>query len=132
MTQNQIALGEQVDRLVAENQHLRVKSENDDKVIHLLKEQYAQLQGQVQDIRDRAAREVEKARAYARDSVMDMQMDRDRAIVAYREIEGLLLRATDTITQALRARVGNETPEKMPAADLPHITDDRLPQVSVQ
>lgn len=132
MNNNPMTLSEQVDRLVAENQSLRVKSNNDDTMIHLLKEQYEILHRQVQGIRERADREVEKARAFARDSVMDMQMDRDRAIVAYREIEGLLLRATDTITQALRARVGDLTPEKMPEADLPHINDDRLPQISVQ
>lgn len=132
MTGNQMTLSEQVDRLVAENQSLRVKSNNDDLMIHLLKEQYDILQRQVNGIRERADRDVEKARAYARDNVMDMQIDRDRALVAYREIEGLLLRATDTITQALRARVGDTTPEKMPAAELPHITDNRLPQVSVQ
>lgn len=63
---------------------------------------------------------------------MDMQMDRDRALMAYREIESLLLQATDNITQALRARVGNLTPEKMPVAETMHIADDRLPQVSVQ
>lgn len=132
MSNNPMTLSEQVERLVAENQSLRVKSNNDDTMIHLLKEQYEILHRQVQGIRERADREVEKARAFARDSVMDMQMDRDRALVAYREIEGLLLRATDTITQALRARVGDLTPEKMPEADLPHINDDRLPQISVQ
>lgn len=129
---NPLALGDQVDRLVAENQHLRVKSDNDDKTIHLLKEQYDLLQRQVAGIRETASREVEKARNGARDMVMDMQMDRDQARVAYREIDGLLLLAADTIHQALRARVGDLTPEKMPAATTPHLVDNRLPQVSVQ
>jgi len=131
MSSLQMTLSEQVDRLVAENQHLRVKSENDDKTIHLLKEQYTLLADQVDGINARAEREIERSRTIARDSIMNMQIDRDQAQVAYREIESLLLQATDTITQALRARVGNETPEKMPAADLPHIQDDRLPAVSV-
>ena len=132
MTSQQFTLSEQVDRLVAENQHLRVKSDNDDITIRLLKEQYELLSKQVADIREKAAREVEKARNYARDSVMDMQMDRDQAIVAYREIESLLLRTADTVTQALRARAGDSTPEKMPLTETPHIIDERLPQVSVQ
>ena len=132
MNAHQFTLSEQVDRLVAENQHLRVKSENDDKTIHLLKEQYALLSKQVAGIREGAVREVEKARTSSRDAVMDMQMDRDQAIIAYQEIESLLLRATDTITQALRARVGNATPEKMPQAELSVHDDERLPRLSVQ
>lgn len=129
---NALTLADQVDRLVAENQHLRVKSENDDVTIHLLKEQYNLLQRQVAGIRETASREVEKARNGARDIVMDMQMDRDQARVAYREIDGLLLQAADTIHQALRARVGNITPEKLPAAEMQHISDGRLPQVGLQ
>jgi hypothetical protein len=129
---NILTLSEQVDRLVVENQNLRVKSENDDVTIHLLKEQYATLSGQVRSIREGAVREVERARQQRDDTIQDMQMERDQAVIAYREIETLLLRATDNITQALRARVGNSTPEKMPQAEVQHISDNRLPPVAIQ
>ena len=129
---NALTLSEQVDRLVVENQNLRVKSENDDVTIHLLKEQYATLSGQVRSIREGAVREVERARQQRDDTIQDMQMERDQAVIAYREIETLLLQATDNITQALRARVGNSTPEKMPQAEVQHISDNRLPPVAIQ
>src|SRR4051812_12735440 len=56
MTNMQMTLSEQIDRLVAENQHLRVKSENDDKTLHLLKEQYRLLAAQVEGINAAASR----------------------------------------------------------------------------
>ena len=122
-----MTLSEQVDRLVAENQHLRVKSDNDDKTIHLLKQQYDGLAAQVANIRDRAAADIASARQWAMDNVQDMEIERNKAQVAYREMESLLLQATDLVAQALRARVGDGTPEKMPAAILPNIDDPRLP-----
>lgn len=128
---NAATLAEQVDRLVAENQSLRVKSENDDKLIHLLKEQYSSLAAQVKGIREDAIREVERARHQRDADVSAAEIERDQALVAYKEIDGLLLQAGDLITQAARARIGNTTPEKMPRQPLPAIEDSRLPAASL-
>lgn len=128
---NAATLAEQVDRLVAENQSLRVKSENDDKLIHLLKEQYSSLAAQVKGIREDAIREVERARHQRDADVSAAEIERDQALVAYKEIDGLLLQAGDLITQAARARIGNATPEKMPRQPLPAIEDSRLPAASL-
>ena len=130
-TQMALTLSDQVDRLVSENQALRVKSENDDKLIHLLKEQYSSLAAQVKGIREDAIREVERARHQRDADVSAAEIERDQALVAYKEIDGLLLQAGDLITQAARARIGNTTPEKMPRQPLPAIEDSRLPAASL-
>ena len=128
---NAATLAEQVDRLVAENQSLRVKSQNDDQMIHLLKEQYNSLAAQVKGIREDAIREVERARHQRDDAVSAAEIERDQALVAYKEIDGLLLQAGELITQAARARIGNTTPEKMPSRQITAIEDVRLPAASL-
>src|SRR5579862_1250224 len=57
-----IRLGEQVDALVSENQHLRIKSENDDKTLHLMREQYDALAASVEGLRAKHDREVHTLR----------------------------------------------------------------------
>ncbi|HKY85827.1 MAG TPA: hypothetical protein VJL90_03600 [Pseudorhodoplanes sp.] len=126
-----LTLHDQVERLVNENQALRVKSENDDKLIHLLKEQYNSLAAQVKGIREDAIREVERARHQRDADVSAAEIERDQAQVAYKEIDGLLLQVCDTITQAARARIGNATPEKMQSRPMPAIEDGRLPPPSI-
>jgi folate-dependent tRNA-U54 methylase TrmFO/GidA len=116
---------DQVAKLVAENRRYRVKSEADDKTIHLLKEQYDALQSGVENM-------IEEHRANER----ALAAERDRAVRSYTEIEGHLHQAADLIVQAMRARVGNAdpAPDRVGAADpggpMSHqLADSRMPQV---
>lgn len=109
--------GRQVDSLVAENQHLRVKSDNDDKTIHLQQEQYKALAASVEGMRAKYERQI-----------FQLTTERDEAVLKHSKIKSLLLQSADIIMQAARADIGNETPEKMPpGAPLREIKDDRLP-----
>lgn len=108
--------GRQVDALVRENRRLLLKSEADDKTIHMLKAQYDAIQAGMENmIEDHRRRERE------------LLAEADRANVAYTEIEGHLNQAGDLIMQAARARIGNRTPERMPPQTGRHIEDPRLP-----
>lgn len=124
---SETALSDQVNQIVAENQHLRVKSENDDITLNLMKSQYDSLAAQVADIRSKARAEVEKARNMAADQIADMTIERDQAVRAFKEIDTTLMQAADLIMQALRARQGDDTPEQIPDRVTPHLRDDRLP-----
>jgi len=86
-----MTLSEQVDRLVSENQHLRVKSDNDDITRQLLKEQYDALAGSVENTRTKHEREMHLLRT-----------ERDQAVIAFKEIDTLLLQAADMVMQATR------------------------------
>lgn len=108
--------GRQVDALVAENQHLRVKSDNDNKTLFLMRQQYEALAASVDSMRDDYERKLHRARTEC-----------DQAIIKHSAIKSLLLQSADIVMQALRADAGDEAPEKMPANRGPHITDDRLP-----
>lgn len=125
MSNAAITLSEQVDRLVTENQNLRVKSNNDDKHIHLLTDQYNTLASQIASIRRRAAEEVTRTKAEAEEAVMDMQIERDQAVTAYQSVDRTLLQAAELIMQAARARVGNAEPA--PPATINGFDDARLP-----
>lgn len=127
MTNNEERLSDQVNGIIAERDHLRVKSESDDTTIHLMREQYDSLAATVASIRQKAAGDVEKARYAAEQVVTDMMIERDQAVRAFKAIDTTLMQAADLIMQALRARAGDSTPEKMPERVLPHIKDDRLP-----
>ena len=109
-------LSEQISRLVSENQHFRVKSENDEKTIHLLKQQYSGLSATVNGIRDKHAREMH-----------DLTTERDEAVVRHQQVTTLLLQAADIVMQALRANEGDTVPLNIPDRVMPHIIDDRLP-----
>ena len=109
-------LSRQVTGLVSENQHLRVKSDNDDLTINLLKQQYAALSESVDGMRSKFEREIHTLRT-----------ERDQAVVSAKEIDTVLMQAADLIVQAARARVGNITPERMPQVRGDHLADDRLP-----
>ena len=113
---NIMTLSEQVDRLVSENQHLRVKSDNDDITHRLMKEQYDALSASVEGMRSKFEREIHL-----------MRTERDQAVRASKEINTLLLQAANLIMQALRAKEGDAAPEKMPEARGKHVSDDRLP-----
>ncbi len=110
------ALSDQVSRLVSDNQQLRVKVANDEKTIHLLKDQYSALSATVNGLRDRHAREVH-----------DITSERDEAVVRHKEVTTLLLQAADIVMQALRANEGDLTPENIPDRRVAYIDDDRLP-----
>lgn len=112
----EVTLSDQISQLIAENRRLRNKSDADDKTIHLLKEQNDTLRNAWEDM-------VEDHRRTER----DLAHDRDRHVVAYTEIDGLLHQVADLILQTTRARVGNATPEKMPQVRLPVHDDERLP-----
>ncbi len=112
--------GRQADALVRENQHLRVKSDNDDKTLHLMREQYAALAASVDGMRDKYEREIR-----------GLRVDRDQAVIKHSTIKSLLLQAADIIVQAARADVGNDTPEKMPSQIGAHLIDPRLPNLDI-
>lgn len=118
---------DQVDRIVQENQHLRIKSNSDDTTIHLMKQQYDSLAASVASVRQKAAAEVRDTKEEAEREITDMTIERDQAVRAFKEIDSVLLQAADLIMQALRARAGDDAPEKMPEARMPVIQDDRLP-----
>ena len=113
---NTITLSEQVDRLVSENQHLRVKTNNDEITRNLMKQQYDALAATVEGTRNKHEREVHLLRT-----------ERDQAVRAHREIDSLLMQAADLLVQAFRAREGDVTPEKMPVDRGNHLSDGRLP-----
>jgi hypothetical protein len=113
---NDINFGRQVDALVAENQHLRVKSDNDDKTLHLMQEQYKALAASVDSMRNKYERQI-----------FQLTTERDDATVKHSKIKSLLLQAADIVMQAARADIGDETPERMPQQTGQHIQDDRLP-----
>lgn len=114
--QNLAAFSDQINRLIAENRRLQKKSDADDKTIHILKQQYETLNAGVENM-------IEDHRRIER----GLSAERDRAVVSYTEIDGLLGQTADLIMQAARARVGDLTPAKMPSATLPNLHDDRLP-----
>jgi hypothetical protein len=106
----------QVAVMVAENRRLLKKSAADDATIHILKEQYDTLQAGVENM-------VEDHRRIER----ELSAERDRAVRAFTEIDGLLNQTADLVMQAARARTGDNTPEQMPERRLASINDDRLP-----
>lgn len=120
-------LNDQVGELVAEVQHLRVKSNNDDTTISLMRAQYDALAADVSRIRSKAATEVGIARDRADAEVTEMRIERDQALRAFKEIDTTLMSAADLIMQALRARAGEITPEVIPDRPTRDIRDDRLP-----
>jgi len=113
------ALSDQINQLIAETRRLRNKSDADDKTIHLLKEQNAELRGGIESL-------VEDHRRIERKLVGE----RDEAQLAYTEIEGLLNQAADCIMQAARARIGDQAPEKMPQQIGRHVDHHLLPENS--
>lgn len=131
MQQSDITLSEKVNAVVDENQHLRTRCESQETTIELMREQYEALAGQVDSIRNRARIDVERARGKAEAEVTDMMIERDRAIRAYVEIDGLLRQTGELISSAFRARAGNETPEQVPERRLAVVDDSRLPAASI-
>ena len=110
----------QVGAMVTENQNLRVKSENDDLTIKLMRNQYDSLAAEVDGIHQKYLREIRSLRT-----------ERDQAVRNYAIMDTLLMQAADLIMQAARARIGDTTPEMMPHALVPHIEDGRLPGVAL-
>lgn len=127
MTNDKETFADQANRLVAENQHLRVKSDSDDLTIRLMREQYDGLAATVNNVRDKAAAEIKATQDYAEHEISDLTIERDQAVRAFKEIDTLLLQAADLVMQALRAREGDAAPESLPTQRGMHIDDDRLP-----
>jgi len=122
-----LTLSDQVSRLVAENQNLRVRTEADQKTIHLMQERYDALAAQVDDIRDRAARDVAEARDYAEREVSHITIERDQALSKHEIVDGLLMQVADLVLQASRASTGSEQ-----VAPIVNGADDaRLPRVGM-
>lgn len=96
-------LSDQIDHIVKENQHLRVKSDNDNKTFHLLKAQYDALAASVEGVHDLHAKEMHKLRT-----------ERDVSIRRFKEIDSLLLQCTDILMQALHARDGSRSMAPFP------------------
>lgn len=125
---------QQANDLVLENRRLRAKSDADDEVIVILKKKYDDLAGGVEAmVEDHKQIEAESQERYNK-ALRELMFRCDRAEMAYKEIEGLLGRAgdaamslNDLIMQAVRAKIGDKTPEKMPEAKLLEVKDARLP-----
>jgi hypothetical protein len=100
---NEEILGDRVNEMIAENQHLRVKVDNQASLITLLQEQYDKSAGSMNALRDKYDREMH-----------DLRTERDQAVRKFKTIDALLLQASNIIMQALRARQGDEVPEKIP------------------
>jgi hypothetical protein len=113
---NESTLSIQVSQMVLENQHLRVKSDNDDKTIHLMKEQYDAMAASVEGMRDRHVRELH-----------EMRTGRDQAVRQFKTIDTLLLQASEIIMQALRARQGETVPAQIPDRPMPVVGHPLLP-----
>lgn len=129
---SETTFADQANRLVAENQHLRVKSESDDITINLMREQYDALAKTVNDVRRKAAAEVASARNTAEIEITGMMIERDQAVRAYKEIDTTLMQAAELVMQALRAKQGNGVPETIPDTVMPQIQDARLPAIGLQ
>jgi len=110
-------VSDQVNRIVAENRRLLAKSDADDATIATVKAQYDTLHAGVEDM-------IEDHRRIER----NLTAERDRAVRAFTEINGLLLQTTDLITQALRARAGDSAQQAAPRR-LEALHDDRLPKL---
>lgn len=110
------AFSDQINILVSDNRRLHAKTEADGTTIRLLKEENAGLHVTIEEM-TRHYRQRER----------ELIADTNRAKVAYTEISGLLNQVAETVLQAARAQIGDQTPEKMPAPHLPHLKDDRLP-----
>lgn len=141
MIDEQLSIDEfnkQVSDLVRENRRLRAKSDADDETILTLKKQYDDLAAGVESmVEDHKAIEAESQERFNKAN-RELMFERDRAVRAYKEIEGLLMQAgnaamsmNDLIMQAARAKIGDSTPEKMPEVKLPDIKDSRLPAPTI-
>lgn len=111
---------DQANQMVTENQNLRVKSDNDDKTIHLMKAQYDGLSASVEAVHNKHDRELHIART-----------ERDQAVRAFKEIDTLLMQAANLVMQALRARQGDLTPAEILERPMTLVKDDRLPGISL-
>ena len=100
---NEAALSEGVNQLVAENQQLRVKCDNQEKTLDIVQDQYDTLAASVKATHDRHEQEMH-----------DMRTERDQAVRQFKTIEALLLQSSTIIMQALRARQGDVVPEVIP------------------
>lgn len=110
------AFSRQATDLVNENRHLHTKCESQENTIALLQNQYDDLADSVDGMKDRHERECHQLRT-----------ERDRALRAYTQMDGLLAQTADLIMQAARARKGDLTPETIPERPTFHIEDGRLP-----
>ncbi len=110
---HETTLHSQVADMVRENQNLRVKSENDDKTIYLMRAQYDTLAAEVDAIHDKYRREIRQ-----------LKTERDQAVRKFKDIDTILQQAGNFLMQAFRARVGDQLPEISS-----QIEDARLPGV---
>ncbi len=113
-------LSDQINALIAENRRLLVENESLRRLHADVKQRYDTVTAGVNDM-------IEDHRHVER----DLQFRVDKAETSEKEVAELLLQAADIIRQAFRARVGDNTPEKMPVAQLPALADGRMPEVSL-
>lgn len=102
---------DQVNNLVTENRHLTLKTESQENTIGMLSQQY-----------DDLASSVEAMRAEYEQNLHTLRVERDQAVRKFTKINALLMQCADLTMQAIRAKIGDETPEKMPET-LGNITD---------
>ena len=114
-------LSEHVNRLERENRHLILKGESDDRMITMLKQDNENLRNDIERmIRESGSREDA------------LRRERDKALSAATEIEGMLTQTANFLVQGLRARTGNMTPATIPDRPLRVVADDnRLPPNNV-
>lgn len=128
----------QVNDLVQENHRLRAKSDADDEIKLMLKKQYDDLSAGV-EVMVEEHKEIEKESQERYSKQLREWMFRcDRSERSYSEISGLLTQVgsaamvvNELIMQAVRAKVGDITPEKMPKADIAKVDDNRLPPMEL-
>lgn len=124
------AFATQASTLVAENRHLRIKSENDDNTIGLMKQQYDLLAASVQELRSRHDRELRSIRDAGERERHILTTERDHAVRAHTEINGLLAQVADLTMQAIRASKGDVTPENIPDRPIPRLADIPVARLS--
>jgi len=102
-----------VARMETDLRQYEVKSENDDRLINLLKEQNSQ-----------QAREMETLITEYAEKIRRLSQERDEAVRQATEVSGILNQSADAILSGLRKMKGDETP---PA---PKIEPNAVPQIA--
>ena len=115
---NIMTLSEEVSAMVAQLRHLELKSDSDDRVIALLKEQNEQQAAELADIRHIRDAEFQKLRH-----------ERDIAVRRATEVMAIIESVGKLAIEGIRKIRGDDTPEQMPErpADSRPLSDDSRP-----
>lgn len=97
-----------VARMESELESYYIRSQNDEKLIGVLKEQNA-----------RQAREIELMSMECAEKIRRLSQERDEAVRKATEVSGLLEQAAESIVSGLRKMKGDDTPAVVP--DVPNL-----------